>query len=74
MGLKFKIGDRVRCKLHDVKTYGGAGWENNMEFIIGKGNEYQDINNNVYFPDGEMRGIFEDFLELISSEPNYEVY
>jgi len=73
MKLKFKAGDIVRCIDNGTEKYKGHGWKKDWEFVISYGKVFNDKNGNVYFPKNES-GIYEHSLELVSSEPNYEIY
>ena len=71
--MKFKIGDKVRCKLgfnnrYENDEYGGAGYEEGREFIIKK------IIDNIVWGGNDSHGIYEYALELIEDNINYEIY
>jgi hypothetical protein len=66
---KFKVGDRVRCigeaTLHfGDSDYGGGGWEEGLTFII---KEIIKGTHPCYFPAKDGFGVYEDYLELVSS-------
>jgi hypothetical protein len=72
--MKFKVGDKVRCKpgfnnIYGNDKYGGAGYEEGREFII------CSITYNEIIWDGNgSHGIYKHALELVDDNINYEIY
>ena len=71
--MKFKVGDKVRCKpgfnnRSGNDKYGGAGYEEGREFII------YIINGNIAWDNEGSHGVYEYALELIEDNINYEIY
>lgn len=67
---KFKVGDRVKCKIGYTSNsflpmYGGAGYYPGYEFIV-----YQIRCGDAYFEKDENMGVLEDALELCNNINN----
>ena len=64
---KFKIGDKVEC-VKNPKCYEGAGWEENMEFVIFKITDGLNNNPVAWKDDERSGGVYFSHLELVSEK------
>ena len=67
---KYKINDVVRCVgessgEEDDLTYGGAGWTETYEFVVGNVTKRSLTNRFIYWPKDGGGGVYENHLDLV---------
>ena len=76
--MEFKIGDRIRCKKgfqtrsSGESNYGGAGYEENMEFTIDRITEgSKKLGMQIIWSDKVNGGVYSNALELIKEDSKF---
>ena len=70
---KFKVGDKLRCKIGFDHNDGGYGHRDGETFVVGRITGLAD--DPIYWPGpNKGQGVYEKAAELASTEMSYLIY